>query len=111
MVPNLRGTSLNAGAQLRRWVAEGNRTVSIIGWIIIGALAGWLASKVANTDAEMGWLANIVVGIVGALVGGFLMGILTDADFTAEFNIGTLIVAFVGALVVLFGYRAVTSRG
>ncbi len=84
--------------------------MSIIGWVIIGALAGWLASKVADTDAEMGWIANIAVGIVGALVGGFLWGLISGDDFTSEFNIMTLVVAFVGALVLLFGYRAITSR-
>lgn len=89
---------------------EGTTHMSIIGWVIIGALAGWLASMVAKTNEQMGWVANIVVGIVGALVGGFLMGVLTDADYTSTFSIGTLVVAFVGAIIVLFGYRAISSR-
>jgi uncharacterized membrane protein YeaQ/YmgE (transglycosylase-associated protein family) len=48
-------------------------TLGIIGWIIIGGLAGWIASKLMKTDAQMGVLLNIVVGILGGLIGGFLL--------------------------------------
>ena len=48
-------------------------TLGIIGWIIIGGLAGWIASKLMRTDAQMGVLLNIVVGILGGLIGGFLL--------------------------------------
>jgi uncharacterized membrane protein YeaQ/YmgE (transglycosylase-associated protein family) len=81
--------------------------MSIIGWIVIGALAGWLASIITGRNEQMGWLENIVIGIIGALVGGFLYGVLTDADYTAGFNIGTLIVATIGATLLLFIYKAV----
>jgi uncharacterized membrane protein YeaQ/YmgE (transglycosylase-associated protein family) len=80
--------------------------MSIIAWLVIGALAGWLASMITGRNDEMGWLENIIVGIVGALVGGFLYGLLTGADFTAGFNIGTLIVATIGATLLLFVYKA-----
>lgn len=84
--------------------------MSIIGWLIIGAVAGWLASMVTGRNEEMNWLENIVVGIVGALVGGFLYGLLTDSDWTNTFSLGTLLVAFAGSVVILFVYNAVRSR-
>jgi uncharacterized membrane protein YeaQ/YmgE (transglycosylase-associated protein family) len=81
-------------------------SVSIIGWIVIGALAGWIASMITGRNEEMNWLENIVVGVVGALVGGFLYGVLTDADYTSSFSIGTLLVAIIGATILLFVYKA-----
>jgi uncharacterized membrane protein YeaQ/YmgE (transglycosylase-associated protein family) len=48
-------------------------TLGVIGWIIIGGLAGWIGSKIMKTDAQMGVVLNIVVGIVGGLIGGFLL--------------------------------------
>ena len=58
--------------------------MSIIGWLIIGALAGWIASMIAGTNAQQGWLMNIVVGIVGAFIGGFLYSLLTGVNFAAR---------------------------
>jgi uncharacterized membrane protein YeaQ/YmgE (transglycosylase-associated protein family) len=52
----------------------------------------------------------MVLGIVGALVGGFIVGLLSGQDFTTHFNIGSLIVAIIGAIVVLLAYRVVASR-
>jgi len=89
---------------------KGRSIVSIIGWLIIGAVAGWLASMVTGRNEEMNWLENIVVGVVGALVGGFLYGLITDSDWTNSFSIGTLLVAFLGAIVILFVYNAVKGR-
>jgi uncharacterized membrane protein YeaQ/YmgE (transglycosylase-associated protein family) len=82
--------------------------MSIIGWIIIGALAGWVASMITGQNARMGWLANITVGIVGALVGGFLWGVITGTEFLATFSLGTLLVAILGAVILLFIYGAVS---
>jgi uncharacterized membrane protein YeaQ/YmgE (transglycosylase-associated protein family) len=48
-------------------------TLGVIGWIVIGGLAGWIGSKIMGTDAQMGVVLNIVVGIIGGLIGGFLL--------------------------------------
>lgn len=81
--------------------------MNIIGWIIIGALAGWIASMIMGRNQSMGWLANIVVGIVGAIVGGVIWALVSGASFDASFDVGTLIVAIIGAIVVLFGWNMV----
>jgi len=82
----------------------------IIVWIIIGGLAGWVASMITKTDASQGVIGNIVAGIIGAFVGGFLFGLFGGAGFTG-FNIWSFVVALVGAIVVLFIWKAITSRG
>ena len=81
--------------------------MSIIGWIVIGAVAGWLASIIMKRNDSMNWLENIIVGILGALAGGFLYGLLTDSDYTGGFNIGTLLIATIGAIILLAIYGAV----
>ena len=48
-------------------------TLGVIGWIVIGGLAGWIGSKIMGSDAQMGVVLNIVVGIIGGLIGGFLL--------------------------------------
>ena len=84
--------------------------MGIIGWLIIGALAGWIASMITKRNADMNWIENIVVGIVGAVVGGFLYAQLTDTKWTSSFDIVTLLVAIAGAVVVLFIWSAVRGR-
>jgi len=77
-------------------------------WIIFGGVAGWLASLIMNTDAEQGALMNIV-GIVGAVAGGFLMN-LFGASGVNGFNLYSFIVAIIGAVVLLWVYKAVARR-
>ncbi len=48
-------------------------TLGVIGWILVGGLAGWVGSKIMGTDAQMGIVLNVVVGIIGGLIGGFLL--------------------------------------
>lgn len=77
--------------------------MNIILIIIIGGILGWLASLVMRTDAQQGLLLNIVVGVVGAIVGGLLISpLLGDAPITSgSFDIGSLVVSFLGALILL----------
>ena len=83
--------------------------LGFLGWIILGGLAGWIASKIAGTDKQQGLLANIIVGILGGLLGGFLFGLLGGAGVTG-FNLWSFLVALVGAVVLLFIFRAVSGR-
>lgn len=74
--------------------------LGIIGWIIIGGLAGWIGSKIMKTDAEMGILLNIVVGVVGGLLGGFLLGLL-GVDVAGGGLIFSFFTCLMGALILL----------
>lgn len=78
-------------------------------WIIFGALAGWLASIVMGRNKQMGAIANIVVGIVGAVIGGWLMN-LFGAQGVTGFNLPSLLVAIGGAVVLLFVVGMVARR-
>ena len=83
--------------------------MNIILWVIFGALAGWIASKIMDTDAEQGAIANIVVGVVGAFVGGFLMQLLGGSGVDG-FNLRSFIVAVVGAVVFLALYKFISRK-
>ena len=74
--------------------------MGVLLWIIFGALAGWIASLIMKTDAEQGAFLNIIVGIIGAVLGGWLMNFF-GASGTTGFNIYSLIVAVIGACVLL----------
>jgi uncharacterized membrane protein YeaQ/YmgE (transglycosylase-associated protein family) len=74
--------------------------LDIILWIIFGALAGWIASIIMQTNEEQGGLGNIIVGIIGAFIGGFLVQALTGDDVQG-FNFISLLVAVLGAIVLL----------
>jgi uncharacterized membrane protein YeaQ/YmgE (transglycosylase-associated protein family) len=71
-----------------------------LAWLIIGGVAGWLASIVMKTNRSQGMLLDIIVGIVGAFLGGFLFN-LVGAPGVTGFNIWSLLVAFIGAIVLL----------
>lgn len=81
--------------------------MNLLAWVIFGALAGWIASIIMRTNAEMGAVANIIVGIIGAFIGGFLARSLGGSGVTG-FNLGSLIVAILGAIVLLFIVRMFT---
>jgi uncharacterized membrane protein YeaQ/YmgE (transglycosylase-associated protein family) len=74
--------------------------MSILAWIILGAIAGWIASIVMKTNAQMGAFANIIVGVLGALLGGFLVQLL-GGEGLSGFSFYSLIVAIFGAVVLL----------
>lgn len=81
--------------------------MSFIAWIIVGGIAGWLASLFTATDSQMGCAANIVVGMIGSLVGGTLVVLLSGGglDFNTaftQFNLTSILVSTVGAIVFIF---------
>ena len=82
--------------------------MSIVAWIILGLIAGFIGSKLVNKSGE-GLVLDIVLGIVGAIVGGFVFSAFGASGVTG-FNIYSLIVAVVGAVIVLFLYHAVVGR-
>ncbi len=83
---------------------------TIIGYIVIGLLGGAIAKAIMPGEQGGGWVATILLGIVGALVGGFLGGLLLGVNYTDIFSIKGLIFSVVGALLVLFIYGLVTKR-
>jgi uncharacterized membrane protein YeaQ/YmgE (transglycosylase-associated protein family) len=82
--------------------------MSIIGWLVLGLIAGFIASKVVNKTGE-GVAFDIVLGIIGAIVGGFLFTQLGATGVTG-FNLYSMFVAVIGAIVVLVLYHAVIGR-
>jgi uncharacterized membrane protein YeaQ/YmgE (transglycosylase-associated protein family) len=90
--------------------------MGILSWLVVGAIAGYLAGFLVRGDEGLGVLGHIVLGIVGALVGGFIAGALTGGDYITGVNFTTIIVATIGAVIAVVGYNAVrgttrTGRG
>ena len=84
--------------------------MGIVVWIIVGLIAGFAASKVL-TGKGMGLLWDLVVGVLGAFLGGWLAGIAGIPVSTGTFTVGGLIAAFVGAVILLVVFRSLTHRG
>lgn len=80
-----------------------------LGWIILGGIAGWIASKIMKTDAQMGILMNIIVGIVGGLLGGFVLS-LFNVDVAGGGLIFSMLTAIGGAVLLLWIVGLVTGR-
>jgi len=83
--------------------------LGFIGWIVLGGLAGWVASMFTGTNERQGLLGNIIAGIIGGLVGGFVFSLFGGAGVTG-FNLWSFIVAVVGAVIVLLIWRAITGN-
>ena len=81
--------------------------MSIIAWIIVGIISGWIAEKIMGRNDS--FLMNLVIGVVGALIGGFILG-LFDAEGATGFNIWSIFVAVLGAVVLLAIVNAVRGR-
>jgi uncharacterized membrane protein YeaQ/YmgE (transglycosylase-associated protein family) len=83
--------------------------MSLLGWILMGLIAGWLARRVINDD-RAGCIYTVVVGIIGALVGGALFSVVTDREGVIdEFNLASIGVAFIGACVFLLLLKAIAG--
>ncbi|HET7011547.1 MAG TPA: GlsB/YeaQ/YmgE family stress response membrane protein [Anaerolineales bacterium] len=78
--------------------------MNIILWLLVGALVGWLASRIMGTDAQQGALLNIVVGVVGALLAGWIISPLLGVGTinSGDFSLGSLLVSLVGAVLLLW---------
>lgn len=83
--------------------------MGILSWIILGGVAGWLASMVMKRNDQMGCLANIAAGVVGALVGGWVFSLFSGLTVTG-FNLTSLVIAFVGAVIVLAVWNLIFGR-
>lgn len=76
--------------------------MGIIVWLIVGGIVGWLASLIMKTDAQQGLILNVVVGIVGALIGGWLIGpLLGSGSINEGFSIMSVVVSLIGAIILL----------
>jgi uncharacterized membrane protein YeaQ/YmgE (transglycosylase-associated protein family) len=82
--------------------------MSIIAWIILGLIAGFIGSKIVNKRGE-GIMLDIVLGIVGAIAGGFIFSIF-GAEGVTGLNLYSMVVAVIGSVVVLSAYHALTGR-
>lgn len=83
--------------------------MGIIGWIIIGALAGWIASLITGNNKRMGAGMNTLVGIIGGFIGGLVMNLLGGYGVTG-FNLWSLLVATIGAVILLLIVSVVKKR-
>jgi len=83
--------------------------MSLLLWIVLGLVAGWLASMVMKTDNQQGPFLDIILGAVGAVVGGYVFNFFGLAGVTG-FNLYSLIVATIGAIVLIAIGRAISSR-
>jgi uncharacterized membrane protein YeaQ/YmgE (transglycosylase-associated protein family) len=85
--------------------------MGIISWLVVGAVAGYLAGFLVKGDESLGVIGHIVLGIVGAIIGGFLAGILTGGgDYISGINITTIVVAVIGAVIAVVGYNMIRGR-
>ena len=77
--------------------------MNLIIWLVIGGLLGWVASMIMRTDAQQGVLLNVVVGIVGAMLGGWFISPMVGVPTINQgaFSLGSLLVSLVGAIILL----------
>ena len=83
-------------------------TLGFIGWIIIGGLAGWITSKMQNRDAQMGIGLNILVGVIGGFIGGWLLGLL-GFDVEGGGRFFSFLTCLIGAVILLWIVNKVTG--
>lgn len=82
--------------------------MGIILWIVFGGLAGWIASLIMNTDGQQGIIMNIIVGIIGAIIGGYAMQFVGFGGLSG-FNLYSFFIAVIGAVILLFIVKLVRN--
>jgi uncharacterized membrane protein YeaQ/YmgE (transglycosylase-associated protein family) len=75
-------------------------------WIVVGAIAGWLANSIMKSNPSGSWVMNIVIGVLGGIIGGWVFGWIGGRGITG-LNIGSVSTAFIGALILLIGLRLI----
>ncbi|HAH79530.1 MAG TPA: GlsB/YeaQ/YmgE family stress response membrane protein [Ruminococcaceae bacterium] len=75
--------------------------MGLLSWIIVGGLAGWIGSKIMHTDQSMGIFSNIVVGVVGAFIGGFVINLIGGNGITG-LNLWSILVSILGSVIFLW---------
>lgn len=81
--------------------------MELITWLVVGALAGWIASLIMKTNESMGAFANIVVGIIGAFIGGWVISLFGNPPAAGEFNFSSILTAVLGAVILLAILKAI----
>jgi uncharacterized membrane protein YeaQ/YmgE (transglycosylase-associated protein family) len=86
--------------------------MNLIIWLVVGGVIGWIASLIMKTDAQQGLFLNVVVGIVGALLGGWLLSPLVGAGTLnqGDFSLAGLLVSLAGAIILLFVVNLIRRR-
>lgn len=84
--------------------------MTIISWLIFGTIAGWIASLILKTDDQQGVIGNVIVGIIGAALGGWLADLMFNSQGVTGFNIKSFIVAIIGAVVFLLIKGVITGK-
>ena len=86
--------------------------MGLVSWLVLGAIAGYLAGMLVKGDERLGVLGHIFLGIVGALVGGFIAGQLFPGggNYMTEIDIRNIVVAVIGAIIVVVGYKTLMGR-
>src|ERR1700749_915295 len=105
--PSINIASLREGVKPSATMPR-KRKMSIIAWLVVGLIAGWIGSMIVNRSGE-GLMMDIVLGVVGALVGGFIFQALGHTGVTG-INLYSIGVAVIGAIVVLLVYHAIVRR-
>jgi uncharacterized membrane protein YeaQ/YmgE (transglycosylase-associated protein family) len=108
VVRTLRELTLAAGVRPTQHSEDRGQVVSILAWIVVGIIAGWLAERI--TGRNHGLLTNLVVGIVGAFLGGFVFSSLLGFRYEEGFNLASIVVATVGAIILLAIFGSTRTR-
>lgn len=84
--------------------------MGVVSWLVVGAIAGYVAGMFVKGDERIGVIGHVLLGIVGALIGGFIAGQLLGGDYITGINVTTLVVAVIGAIIAVVAYKALLGR-